>query len=148
MALIVMSCVNYLLGKRSQPLCQCGPDQLPPRVKTQQSAKSSFFIKFSAGHIKCKKKYSYYVKPRLKCNCGNSFDSSKSCRKCQRKAGIQYVTECLPNEITYWTTSRSSLALANQLPVIILTCMFFADLKLGIIDMYLKRLKERQHRKK
>ena len=26
--------------------------------------------------------------------------------------------------------------------------LFFADLKLGIIDMYLRRLKERQHRKK
>ena len=26
--------------------------------------------------------------------------------------------------------------------------LLFADLKLGIIDMYLKRLKERQHRKK
>ena len=26
--------------------------------------------------------------------------------------------------------------------------LLFADLKLGIIDMYLRRLKERQHRKK
>lgn len=58
-----------------------------------------------------------------------------------------YVIECMS---TNWNKQLENFMLSGFRPTITGNNLdlFFSDLKLGIIDMYLKRLKERQHRKK
>ena len=66
-----------------------------------------------------------------------------------QQARMDNLTICYC-KITHWRQFFMRLLNSGIRPTISSNNLdlLFADLKLGIIDMYLKRLKERQHRKK